>query len=293
MLRKMIGLAAIGLLAMARPAAAIDVMPGDYTVLPPGTNAFLLYGQYATSSKLKVDGVGSIPGSSLSSVAGIARVLHYNQIAGIPIGLQAFIPFGAITQSRVGGFPVQRADGFGDLTVGFTVWPLSSNDPRGTTIGITSYLTLPTGNFRGTPGTTGVASLGSGAVTFTPQIGLIQGLGNGFFLDLTADVAIRGDSSEMGFRYTRQASVQVQGYLRYQFSAATNVAIGYSGTFGGKDFVNGIYAGTKTRTDQLRVTASTFLSPTIQVQGMVGFDVNTEGGFQQGFVGTLRLMTLF
>lgn len=293
MLRKMIGLAAIGLLAMARPAAAIDIMPGDYTVLPPGTNAFLLYGQYATSNKLKVDGVGSIPGSSLGTAVGIARILHYNQFAGVPIGLQAFIPFGGFTQSKIGGLPLHRADGIGDLTLGFTAWPLHSADPRGTTIGITTYLTLPTGNFRGTPGTTGVASIGSGAVTFTPQIGIIQGLGNGFFVDGAVDVAIRGDANELGFRYTRNVSVQVQAYLRYQFSAATNIAIGYSGQFGGKDYVNGVYAGTMTRSDQIRVSASTFLAPNIQIQGMVGIDLSAQGGFQQGFVGTLRLMTLF
>lgn len=274
----------------ASPAYAIDIFPSDYTVLPAGTNAVLVYGQVAKSDTFDLDGLGEIPSSELGSVAGIARYLHFNQLGGVPVGVQAFLPFGAITDAKVGGTNFNKNDGIGDLTVGVTAWPIHSAEPTGTTIGLTAYLTLPTGAYKFGPAE---ANLGSGTWTVTPQIGIIQGLGNGFFFDGALDVAFRADHDEQGLEVSRKASTQAQAYLRYQFSAATNIAIGYSGTFGGKDYVNDTYTGTRTRVDQLRLTGSTFLSPTLQLSGMIGTDVNVEGGFKQDVVGTIRLLKLF
>lgn len=272
------------------PAAAIDIMPGDYTVLPPGTNAALIYGQYSSASKLRIDGVGDVPDSKLGVGLGIARYLHYTEIGGIPVGLQALLPFGGFSGPRIGGAEPLTDDGVGDLTVGITAWPLSSSEPTGTTVGITTYLTMPTGAFRAEPG---AINLGSGAWTVTPQLGIIQGLGNGFFFDGAVDVALRANHSENGLDFSRDASAQLQAYLRYQFSPTTSVSFGYSGTFGGKDKINDVYVGTKTRTDELRLFGSTFLTPTLQLTGMIGTDLNTQGGFKNDFIGTVRLMKLF
>lgn len=292
MFKKFLGSAAIvAALAAVQPAKAIDIMPGDYTVFPKGTNMFLLYGQYSHASKLKIDAPGpAIPGSDLGVAIGIARVLHYNEIAGIPVGVQAFIPFGGFTSARIGGQKQRTQDGLGDLTMGATIWPVNIPGPTGTTIGLTAYVTAPTGNYSARPGT---VSLGSGTWAFTPQLGIIQGLGNGFFLDLAADVAIRDDHREFGLTIRRDPSYQAQAYLRYQFSPTTNVSFGYSGTYGGKDFVGGTYARTKTRQDQIRVFASTFLTKTTQIQAMVGTDVSAQAGFKQDVVGTIRLLQLF
>lgn len=274
----------------AVPAYAIDIMPGDYTVLPAGTNALLLYGQYSQSSELDVEPIGEIPDSELGLGIGIARYLHFTSVGEVPVGLQAFLPFGGFTEARIGGAEPLTKDGLGDLTLGVTAWPIHSADPTGTTLGLTAYLSLPTGSFRNEPG---ALNTGSGTWTFTPQVGLIQGLGNGFFFDGALDVAVRADHTEDGVEFSRDASVQAQAYLRYQFSQATNVSFGYSGTFGGKDFINDTYAGTKTRVDQLRLFGSTFVTPTVQLHGMIGTDVNAEGGFRNDFVGTIRLLKLF
>lgn len=281
-----------GLLAITSSASAIDIFPADYTVLPSGTNAVLLYGQYSYANGLNLDvgGGTDVPGSELGVGVGIARYLHYTDVAGVPVGLQVFLPFGGFTEARIGGVEQLTEDGIGDLTVGVTAWPIHSAEPTGTTLGVTLYATLPTGAYEFQPNT---VNLGSGTWTLTPQIGLIQGLGGGFFFDGAIDVAFRGDHTENGVEISRDPSAQVQAYLRYQFSQATNVAVGYSGTFGGKDFQDNNYAFTQTRVDQIRATASTFLSPTLQLSGMIGTDVNVEGGFKNDFVGTVRLMKLF
>lgn len=292
MFKKALGCAAVfAALVAVQPAKAIDIMPGDYTVFPSGTNLLLLYGQYSHASQLKIDGVpGKVPGSDLGIGIGIARILHYTEIAGVPIGLQAFLPMGGFTSARIGGDRMRRADGIGDLTLGATVFPINTPGPTGTTIGLTAYVSAPTGNYSARPDT---LSLGAGTWTFTPQLGIIQGLGNGFFVDLAADVAIRDDHREFGVVIKRDPSVQTQAYLRYQFSPTTNVSFGYSGTFGGKDFVGGVYARTKTRQDQLRVFASTFVTKTVQIQAMVGTDVTSQPGFRQDVVGTVRLLSMF
>lgn len=283
---------ALGLALPASGAKAIDIMPGDYNVLPSGTNAFLLYGQYSTARNLRVDlpGVGKVPDSELGVALGIARYLHYSDIAGVPVAVQAFLPFGGFTQARIGGQGQRKEGGIGDLTAGLTVWPVNTTGPYSTTIGVTAYVTAPTGNYSARPGT---VSIGSGTWSVMPQIGLIQGLGGSFFLDVAADVNIRDDHRELGQKISRDPSTQFQAYLRYQISAASSLSFGYSGLFGGKDSVGSSYVGTKTRSDQLRVFASTMLTPTLQIQGMIGTDIYAQTGFKQDVVGTLRLLKLF
>ncbi|WP_018634380.1 transporter [Neomegalonema perideroedes] len=281
--------ALVGALA-ASPAAAIDIMPGDYTVLPSGTNAALLYGQYATAGKLHVEGAGEIPDSKLETAVGIARLLHYSDIGGVPVAGQAILPFGGLTEARIGGADLERENGVGDVTFGATVWPLNRPGPYGTTLGVTLYVAFPSGDHSGAPGS---LSLGSGSINVTPQVGLIQNLGGSFFLDAAADMTFREDHDDFGLKHSRDPSTQVQTYLRYQISPATSVSVGYSGLFGGEDHVDGVYQGTKTRSDQLRLFGATMLSPSLQVQGMIGTDLQAKGGFEQDVVATLRVMKLF
>ncbi len=268
-------------------AWAIDVSPADYTVLPPGTNLILGYAQYSTARELHVDGAGKVPSSDLDVAVGLARYVHYSELGGVPISVQAIAPFGNL-DARIGGADQPIADGLGDITLGATVYPVHSADPTGTTLGVTAFLTLPTGAYDPAK-----ISLGSGTWTFTPQVGVIQGLGNGFFFDGILDAAFEADHDEGAVAFSRDPSVQVQAYMRYQFSQATSVSFGYSGKFGGKQFTNGSYTGLKTRSDQLRLFANHFFTPTLQLQGMIGSDVNVEGGFKNDFVTQLRLLKVF
>ncbi|WP_377291798.1 transporter [Rhizobium sp. SG2393] len=281
------GLALGSALLAAQPAAAIDVSPGDYGVLPAGTNIGLLYYNFGKSDTLNVDGVGDIPNSELTTHVGLLRALHYDEIGGVPVLFHAILPFGKI-DARIGGVDQPIDDGFGDLTLGATVFPIHSSDPTGTTLGFSTFVTAPTGAYD-----VNRVSLGSGTWTFTPQVGLQQGLGNGFFLDAFADVAIQLDHSESGREISRKPSSEVQAYLRYQFDQKTSVSFGYAGFFGGAGEVNGVKTGLKTRADQLRLFANTFVLPDVQLQGMVGTDIGGEGGFKQNFVAQVRLLKLF
>lgn len=277
----------VGLCLSVAAASAIDIAPGGYTSLPGGVDLALLYTQYSNSNKLYVDGAGKIPASNLEAAVALGRYIHYFEVGGVRFAVDAFLPVGSLN-SQIGGVNQRIKDGIGDLTVGGILWLTHSSSPTGTTIAISGYLTMPTGAFGAT-----AISLGSGTYTATPQLALIQGLGNGLFFDGAVDVGFQADHSDSGLNLSRDPSSQLQTYLRYQFSPETMVAFGYSGTFGGKSFIDGQYTGIKTRNDELRAFASTFLTKTFQVQALIGADINTEGGFKRDIYGQLRFMKLF
>ncbi|NML33293.1 transporter [Paraburkholderia antibiotica] len=277
------------LLAISTAASAIDIYPGDYTILPPGTTLALGYVGYTPSSTFRLDGVGEIPNSSLDQTVGIARVLHYTQIGGVPVAFQAYLPFAKLTDVRVGGNSLPTNNGLGDLTLGATAFLVNRADAEyGTTVGFTMYLSVPTGKYD-----YGKVGAGAGTVTFTPQLGLIQGLGKNLFLDASLDVAAQPSHSDAGYDISVRPSIQLQTYLRYQFTPATSLSFGYSGTFGGKQYVDDVYTGQKTSSSQLRLFASHMLTPTWQLSAMLGKAVATEGGFKNSYSAQLRVMKIF
>lgn len=269
-------------------AQAIDTSPGDYTLLPPDTKIALQYFQYSTTNRVHVDGVGEIPGSEVDAALGVSRFLYYGDAGGVRYGLQAYLPYGTFGEARIGGVAVPEANGLGDLTVGATAWLIEPSNPvTGTTLAATAFLTLPTGHYD----PAGV-SIGAGAYVLTPQLGFIQGLGKGFYFDGTVDVALSRDHDEAGIDMSRDPSYQTQAYLRYQPSQRTSFSIGYSGKFGGKAYANDIYTGSKTRSDSLRLFANHFLTPSVQIEGMLSKDFNVEGGPSNTVV-QLRFLKMF
>nr|WP_319249277.1 transporter [uncultured Celeribacter sp.] len=277
-----------GLALGGLPAHAIDVAPGDYAMLPPGTDIGLLYLQHSSATELNFGGT-DVPSSEVTANVAVLRGLHYTDIGGEPVMFQAVLPFGNFSAAEIGGAEMPTSDGIGDLTLGLSYWPVKPANPEtGTTVGVTAFLTAPTGAYE-----MGDVSFGSGAWTFTPQVALIQGLGNGLYLDAIADVAFSFDHTESGVEVSRDPASQVQVAFRKQFGPTASMSIGYSGQFGGEVDYDGIYGGLKTRRDQVRLYANTFLSQSVQVQGMLATDLYVEDGFKNDVVAELRLMKLF
>ncbi len=142
----------------ASPASAFDISPGDYAWLGDGKNLFLTYGQISRSDTLNLDGSGSVPGSSLSTAAGILRGVTHQEFGGHRFSFQAILPYVSIGRADVAGAPQSVADGLGDLTMAATYYPLASAEPTGTTLGLSLFVTAPTGAYE-----TGQLSVGSGA----------------------------------------------------------------------------------------------------------------------------------
>ncbi len=281
-------LASVSAFVGATQAHAIDSAPGDYTWLGVDRNALAFYTQYSSAGSLTLGTVGAVPNSRVDALLEVIRGARSFEIADQKFAAQFYLSFGGFTSATIGGIDQRKTDGLGDLTGGLTWYALASREPTGTTLGLSVFVTAPTGSFD-----IANVSLGSGAWTVTPQIGLIQGLGNGFFMDVIADVSASPDFTANGVNVSRSTSGQFQAYLRYKPTLASSVSFGYSGTFGGNYYMNGAYTGQKFRDDQLRVFAATFVSEQIQLQGMLATSINTDDGFQNSIIAQLRVLALF
>lgn len=287
-MRYTIGAAAVALALAAAPAEAIDVGPADYTILPSGTVLGMIYWQHLSSDTLKLNG-SKVPGSKFRADITILRSLNYFTLGGMPAAFHIVVPFGSIGTAKIGGIGQKTSNGIGDTTLGLTLWPVQPDNPEtGTTLGVSLFATLPTGNYD--PARMGIAE---GTYTLTPQIGVIQGLGGGFFFDGVLDVALQKDHTEGGMRYDRTPAWQLQAMLRKQWGPTTSLAIGYSGQRGGGQSIGGVETGLKVHRDQVRIYGTHFITPTTQIQAMYGKDFNVEGGYKYDSVVQLRLVKVF
>lgn len=282
------GLASMAGISLSHAATAIDVAPVEYAWVGHNTNIFLSYGQYSHANRFYPDSAQEIPASELSTSVVLLRRLHYRELAGQRFMFQAVLPIGGINDASLGGADQPFSDGIGDLTLGATWYPIASAEPTGTTLGLSMFLTMPTGSYH-----FGEVSLGSGTWTVTPQIGVIQGLGGGFFLDGVLDVALQRDHREQGIAVSRDPSIQAQVYMRCQVSPTRPFSIGYSGQFNGELLFDDEYTGQKTRAYRLRIYANTFIDDSTQIQAMLAKDTKVEGGFKNDAVVQLRYMEMF
>lgn len=281
---------ALGLMSIAPlPALAIDVEPGDYVPLPAGSNALaLFYGNYR-SDQFSLDGA-EIPDSKLSGQAVTLQYNRYIELFGKPLALQVYLPYASFSTARVGGQELSEGEGVGDLTFGATIWPVA-DDPRdltGSTLGLSMYASVPTGDYE-----LGGANVGFGGTVVTPQIGLIQGLGGGRFLDVIYDVSFTRDFDVDGVNVEVDPIHQAQIWLRQYLSDRTNIAIGYNGIRGGETSFDGYDMGIATDLDEIRFAVSHFIDPSTEIAGRVSFSYDAEDGFSNKPMVQLRFLKLF
>lgn len=283
------GSLALALGVFTNPAQAIDVEPGDYYYLGDGANLFLGYYQRIESNTFNLDG-NEVPGSEFSGSVGALRYLRYTEAFGLPAVVQGFFTFADFSDADFAGGPLVREDGFGDITLGFTMFAKAAalDDPKGTTLGFTLYTSFPTGDY-----TVGGANLGAGGVTFIPQVGLIQGLGGGWFFEANYDVAITRDFTANGVSVDVDPRHQTQLWIRKQFSQATYAAIGFNAVRGADISANGVATGLKTNVNEARISVGTFINPTTQISGRISYDIGTDDGFSSEPFFQLRLLKLF
>lgn len=265
-------------------AHAVDIYPGDYTVLPAGTNVALVYGAHVSAKHLDVAGT-NVPDTELQASFSLLRYVRFEKIGDLPVLVEAILPVGGYHDVKIGGTRQATKNGLGDLILATAAFPIHN---KKTTLGFTTYVSLPTGAYDPTK-----ISFGSNTFKITPQIGIIQKLGEGLYVDAAADVAFTTSNTENGTRYTTAPSYQLQAYLRKAVSATTSLSVGYSGYLGGRQRVNGADIGLKTNSHQVRVLAGKFFTKTLQVQLMAGKDVSSRDGFRQDFNGQIRLLKLF
>ena len=118
------------MVAGATPCRAVDYQPFDWVPAPPGAGILMGYYQFATHSELTNTITGPVKNSHLDSHIGIARYLYYNEAFGHPFVLDLIVPFGALTDGRIGGNPAGTASGIADPIVSVGAWLIVRGDVR-------------------------------------------------------------------------------------------------------------------------------------------------------------------
>lgn len=280
--------AAIG----ATPAHAVDLDAGDYTALPAGTNALVVYAQQATRNKLYSKGDRVPINAGLDSSVGILRGVHFMEIGGLIADPQFLLPFGHL-KGKNDTAGLGSASSVGDLILASAFW-LTKPGAK-THFAITPYLWLPTGQYdRNDP-----LSLGENRYKFALQAGYITELAPGINLDLAADVTLFSKNDEVndgagGTTTLKQKPLYAaQAHLRYQLSPTLDLRTALFHTAGGKTELGGVDQDNRQSTTKFNVGAAWFAAPTVQLIATYGRDLSTREGFKVNNQLNLRLLTLF
>lgn len=262
-------------------AQALELEPEEFVTAPAGTTAILGYAIYGHHDKMvPVSGPALDDGTNMDLKMGIARIAHYFNIGDTLALVEVLQLFGSLDNARVNGQKLKASSGLGDTIVAAAIWPINDKEKQ-TYFGVTLYVTAPTGKYE----KTAPINLGGNRFVYNPQIALSQGLGKRWSFDLTADLLFYGKNKEAGAggaqRLTQSETVQMQAFLNHKWGNGINTSIGYQGLRGGRQKLDGVDNGNRTRFDEARFVASKFLTPRFQLMGEVNRQFNVRGGFRQ------------
>jgi len=279
---------AILLAAFASQAKAVDLDAGDYDVAPAGTNLALLYLQsasrdalYAGSDKLSGD-------PKLDSNVGIARFVHYTDIAGLRVAPQILVPFGEL-KAKGDISALGSASGLGDIILAAPVW-LLNNPEHKTYFGLTPYLYLPTGNYDKHD----ALNFGENRYKLDLQAAYSQRLTDKWAWDAAADIIFYGQNNDAvgGGTLKQNTGYQLQTNTRYFINDRLDLRAGLSYTDAGDTKQNGI----KTQSyQQTKFWVGTAYSPTASTNVILtyGRDLAVENGFKENNRINVRLLKVF
>ena len=258
----------------------------------------MLYYQFATRSELDNSITGSISADTrLDSHLGIARYLYYQEAFGVPYVLDVLLPFGTLRNGKVAGVELEDASGLADPTLSLGFWLVNQPDAKRYASAV-SFLTFPFGSYdERRP-----LNLGSHRFQHDLQADFTQGFLGKLTLDLSADWIWYGANSRAGSgrqRLTQASSFGSYAWLSYDTSSRwlsslpSAVSIGYLGSYGGKQKLDGVETGAETGEQQLRVSCSQFVTPRLQALLSVSRDVSVRGQFKQDLGVLARMAAVF
>lgn len=271
-------------------AYALDVDPGDYSPLEPGTKLGLFYLQHAERDSVYANGSKVTSRSGLDSNIGILRGVSYQNWGDTLTNLQILLPFGELKgQGEASGLGNQS--GIGDPILAGAYW-LYSDPSKGRSLAITQYLYLPLGDYHHGD----ALNLGENRWKYVFQGGYIHGLAKNWFLDVTADVTLFGkndDYTQAGLTLKQRPQYQAQTYLRYQATEKLAFHIGASRLWGGETEVDGVMQSDQPNQKKFMVGGSYFIEPKTQILATYGEDIAVENGFRERGRINLRFLHVF
>lgn len=287
---------AVSVFCLSFKARAVEIDPGDYTALPSGTNAVVLYGQYAERDALYASGKKVPIDPELNSTVGILRMLHVAEINDRwTVDPQFLLPFGELRASGDIG-ALGKASGIGDLILA-TAFKYKIDAQTGEVFGFTPYLFVPTGEYHSDK----ALNLGENRWKAAMQVGYTRPLSQKWRVDFVGDVQFHGNNNECraacgaASDVTRKqnALYHFQTHLRYEVSPALSLALSYGHLEGGRTEIDGASQDDRQKTDYFRLSAGYFITQTTQVLATYGRDIHQENGFREKDRINLRLFKAF
>jgi hypothetical protein len=278
----------------AAPAYATDVEPGDYVALSPGTNLALLYGTFTDMDELQVPGVGMVDKDThLESTIALARFVHFMKVGPFIVDPQIIVPFGRISSGKAAGERLEHTSGIGDITPFATIWFVHHDDAaHGTYVGFSPMVSIPTGAYNHAK----ASNIGTNRFTYDMQLGVVQGIVKGVALEAYGDVIWYGHNDNAGVDHqtlTQSSTQELQLWSRFSLTPKTSVAVGYAGNWGGRQYLEQAFNGTKTENQQVRFAVQTMIAPGLELEGSAGRMVHVEGGFREALRTQIRIAKAF
>ena len=230
--------AALLCLLLAVPNVSLAANARDYIPAPPGTFLFCSYFKHITANKLYKNGDKVSSDFNLSQNIGIFRPVYYTQVGPFTIDPQALILYGdaELDGEYVGGNQFSTT-GFADPVVLATLWFV--NDPKNKLwVGFTPYVTLPLGDYDRRR----VLNLGANRWAFKPEVGMVKGFGEKFFLDLIVNGEFYTDNDDYGSasqstRLEQDPTVGFETHLSYDITKQWFISLDYYYLYGGETTV--------------------------------------------------------
>ncbi|MCF5029010.1 transporter [Pseudomonas syringae] len=284
-------LASSTMLCWSTVTHALEITAGDYEPLPVGMNALLVYAQHAESSDFYSNGHKVSDDFRLKTDVSLVRYIHSFALSNnAVIEPQFILPYGHL---KAGGEAnaLGQTTGAGDLILGAPVkWTLATANKD--VFSVAPYLYLPTGSYENDD----TLNLGENRWRLLLQAAYIHHFNARWALDTAADVSWFNDNDDYGSgsdTLAQKTRYEYQAYLSYNVSPQTRFAVGGGHIDGGENRVGGVNQDDQLSTTYLRVSATHMLTPSIQVQAVLGRDVEVEEGFREKSRLNLRLAKLF
>ena len=284
------------------PCRALDYQPFDWVPAKPGANVLMGYFEYGKYNEYNNLLTGTITyDTNLDSSISVLRYLHYGAVAGHTYVLDLVVPFGTLSNGKIGGEPLGSASGVADPLASVGFWFINEPD-RQRYLSAAVFVTLPIGSYdKRRP-----LNLGGNRWQTDLQVDFTQGFLEKFTIDVSGDWISYGNNNEVGTgsqSLSQSATYGAYAWLSYDVTSTlrramptavqASLSIGYAGTFGGVQRLDGVPTGAKTDEQQIRLSYSQFITPSWQGVLSVSHDVTASGQFKQNFGLLLRVAKLF
>jgi len=127
------------------PCRAVDYQPFDWVPEKPGVNVLMGYYEFGRYNEYNRTGTVTHD-TSLDSNTGVLRYLHYSSIFGFTYVLDLIVPFGTLSNGKIGGESLGSATGVADPLASIGAWLI--NDPeRRRYLSTVVFVSLPIGSY--------------------------------------------------------------------------------------------------------------------------------------------------